>query len=155
MQLHVPHNEAKHIIDTYFEKFSGINDYIQNTLEYAREKGYVKTMLGRKRPVWDIDSENRIKRDAAARMAINMPIQGTAAEMIKLAMISINSNMKQNDFGGSKLILQIHDELIFEVPENNLDELRTMVVAEMEKALPLSVPIVVDWGAGNSWYEAH
>ncbi|MFC1550346.1 DNA polymerase I [Candidatus Neomarinimicrobiota bacterium] len=154
-ELHVPHNEAKHIIDTYFEKFSGINDYIQNTLEYAREKGYVKTMLGRKRPVWDIDSENRIKRDAAARMAINMPIQGTAAEMIKLAMISINRNMKQNDFGGSKLILQIHDELIFEVPENNLDELRTMVVAEMEKALPLSVPIVVDWGAGNSWYEAH
>ncbi len=154
-ELHVPHNEAKHIIDAYFEKFSGINDYIQNTLEYARKNGYVKTMLGRKRPIWDIDSDNRIKRDAAARMAINMPIQGTAAEMIKLAMIAINNNMKQNDFGGSKLILQIHDELLFEVPEEKLDILKTMVIAEMEKALPLAVPIVVDWGAGNSWYEAH
>jgi len=154
-ELHVPHNEAKHIIDAYFEKYSGINGYIQNTLEYARKNGYVKTMLGRKRPIWDIDSDNRIKRDAAARMAINMPIQGTAAEMIKLAMIAINNNMKQNDFGGSKLILQIHDELLFEVPEEKLDILKTMVIAEMEKALPLAVPIVVDWGAGNSWYEAH
>ena len=115
-------------------------------------------MLGRKRPVWDIDSDNHIRKEAAKRMAINMPIQGTAAEMIKKAMIAIHNNIHNGSSGRydrAKMILQVHDELLFEVPDDQVDNLKEMVVREMEIALPLSVPIVVDCGVGNSWFEAH
>jgi DNA polymerase-1 len=111
-------------------------------------------MLGRKRPVWEIDSQNQIRKRAAERMAINMPIQGTAAEMIKLAMISIYKKMKKEQLK-SMMILQIHDELIFEVPESEIEKLQSIVIPEMESALPLSVPVVVDWGVGDTWYDAH
>lgn len=114
-------------------------------------------MLGRRRPVWDIDSDNHIRKEAAKRMAINMPIQGTAAEMIKKAMISIHYNIHsgQDEYDKAKMILQVHDELLFEVPEDQVEALKKMVTFEMENALPLSVPIVVDCGVGNSWFEAH
>ena len=146
-------------MSTYFKRYSGIQNYIDETLELARSKKYVQTMLGRKRPVWDIDSDNHIRREAAKRMAINMPIQGTAAEMIKKAMIAIHNNIHSSDlnakFANAKMILQVHDELLFEVPDDQVEALQKMVVQEMENALPLSVPIVVDCGMGNSWYEAH
>lgn len=154
-ELQIPQSESKKIIKSYFEKYSGIRDYIDRTLELAREKGYVMTMLGRKRPVWDADSDNRIRREAAARMAINMPIQGTAAEMIKLAMISIHEKLQADPFQNCKMILQIHDELLFEVPGEVVNAVSNMVVSEMENALPLSVPVVVDFGVGESWFEAH
>jgi len=153
-ELGIPRNEAQAIIDTYFKRYAGIKDYIERTLEQARKKKYVKTMLGRKRPVWEAENDNRIRREAAERMAINMPIQGTAAEMIKLAMIAIHKEM-QSKAMRAMMILQIHDELLFEVPEDELDELQALVVREMEQALTLSVPIVVDCGVGDSWFEAH
>jgi DNA polymerase-1 len=154
-ELQIPQSESKKIIEAYFEKYAGIRDYIDRTIEHAREKGYVVTMLGRKRPVWDADSDNRIRREAAARMAINMPIQGTAAEMIKLAMISIHEKLHTDPFQDCKMILQIHDELLFEVPNDLVTEVSNMVVSEMENALPLSVPVVVDCGVGKTWFEAH
>lgn len=156
-ELGIPRSEAQVIIDVYFKQYSGIQNYIDETLEKARSMKYVETMLGRRRPVWDIDSDNHIRKEAAKRMAINMPIQGTAAEMIKKAMISIHYNIHsgQDEYDKAKMILQVHDELLFEVPEDQVEALKKMVTFEMENALPLSVPIVVDCGVGNSWFEAH
>ncbi len=158
-ELGIPRSESQAIIDVYFKRYSGIQNYIDATLEQARTQKYVQTMLGRKRPVWDIDSDNHIKREAAKRMAINMPIQGTAAEMIKKAMIAIHRNIYINDdnsdYYKAKMILQVHDELLFEVPENQVEALTKMVVHEMENALTLSVPVVVDYGVGDSWFDAH
>ncbi len=153
-ELGIPQKEAKTIIEAYFEKYSGIKNYIQSTVEKARELQYVETILGRRRPVWDIDSSNHLHREAAKRMAINMPIQGTNAEMIKLAMIEIQTKIDSKKMI-SKMILQVHDELVFEVYQEELQTLKPMVVNAMEKALPLSVPIVVECGHGKSWYEAH
>lgn len=156
-ELGIPRSEAQAIIDVYFKQYSGIQNYIDDTLEQARSKKYVETILGRRRPVWDIDNDNHIRREAAKRMAINMPIQGTAAEMIKKAMISIHHNIHsgKSEYNKAKMILQVHDELLFEVPEHQVEALTKMVVFEMENALPLSVPIIVDCGVGNSWFEAH
>ena len=153
-ELSVSRKEASLIITKYFEQFPGIQNYISDTLDGARHNKYVETIFGRRRPIWDVDSANAIKKKAAERMAINMPIQGSAAEMIKVAMISIQD--KINKLGmKSKLILQIHDELIFESPENEEEILIKMVVEKMENAMKLSVPIVVDYGSGFSWLEAH
>ena len=153
-ELGIPQKEAKAIIEAYFERYSGIKNYIESTVEKAREFQYVETMLGRRRPVWDIDSTNHLHREAAKRMAINMPIQGTNAEMIKLAMVAIQKKI-ESELMESKMVLQVHDELVFEVPDEELDPLKSLVIAEMESALPLSVPIVVDCGHGKSWFEAH
>ena len=153
-ELGIPQKEAKVIIETYFDRYSGIKKYIESIVEKARDKQYVQTMLGRRRPVWDIDSKNHLHREAAKRMAINMPIQGTNAEMIKLAMVAIQKKLKVEKMK-SKMVLQIHDELVFEVPLGELEILQSIVIKKMEKALPLSVPIVVDCGHGKSWYEAH
>ena len=137
-----------------FEQFPGIQNYINDTLDGARKNKYVETNFGRRRPIWDVDSDNGIKKKAAERVAINMPIQGSAAEMIKVAMISIWNEI--NKLGmKSKMILQIHDELIFESPENEEEILVKIVVEKMENAMELSVPIVVDYGSGPSWLEAH
>ncbi len=123
-------------------------------LEQARSDGYVKTILGRRRKLPYIKSGNQRLRSADERIAVNMPIQGTAAELIKLAMIQIQKRLSAEKYG-SKMILQIHDELLFETPEDELQRLRDMVVAEMESAMTLDVPLKVDWGFGPSWYEAH
>ena len=111
-------------------------------------------MLGRRRAVWDSDSQNKIRRDAAERMAINMPIQGTAAEMIKLAMIKIHRQMNKENLK-SKLIMQIHDELLLEVHQDEIDYISKMVIEHMRNAMKLDVPIEIDFGIGSSWYEAH
>ena len=153
-ELGISIKEAKKIIDMYYNQFPGIKNYINLTLETARENHYVETICGRKRPVWDVNSDNAIRRKAAERMAINMPIQGSAAEMIKIAMIKIMNKLSEKSFE-SKLILQIHDELIFEYPDHEEDNLTKMVVEKMENAMELTVPIVVDYGNGESWYEAH
>ena len=153
-ELGIPRGEGMAIIEAYFNQYAGIKDYIDRTLEQARKQKWVTTMLGRRRPVWEINSQNQIRRQAAERMAINMPIQGTAAEMIKLAMISIHKKMRKESLK-AMMILQVHDELIFEVPKEEIEQVKSMVIREMESALPLSVPIVVDWGIGDSWYEAH
>jgi DNA polymerase-1 len=153
-ELGIPRAESQLIIDRYFERFAGIRDYIDATITKAESDQYVETMLGRRRPVWNINSANHMHREAAKRMAINMPIQGTAAEMIKLAMIHIHKLMK-NEKMKSKLVLQIHDELLFEVPKAELDDLQSIVIEKMEGALKLDVPVIVDSGVGDSWFEAH
>ena len=153
-ELGISQKEAKALIEKYFATYSGIQKYVEGTVEKARKNRFVKTLLGRKRPVWDIDSSNHLHREAAKRMAINMPIQGTSAEMIKLAMTSVSNYMNENKMK-AKLLLQIHDELVFETPKSELKGLENMVVNKMVNALPLSVPIEVDSGSGKSWYEAH
>ncbi len=153
-ELGIPRAESQIIIDRYFERFVGIRDYIESTIAKAENDKFVETMLGRRRPVWNINSDNHMHREAAKRMAINMPIQGTAAEMIKLAMIRIHKHLKSKKMK-SKLVLQIHDELLFEASKDELDDLQAMVVDEMEGALKLDVPIIVDSGVGESWFEAH
>ena len=153
-ELGVPFAESKKIIDVYFEKYKGIKQYMENTKLLVRKDKSIQTLLGRKRAVWDSDSQNQVRRDAAERMAINMPIQGTAAEMIKLAMIRIDKDLKENNLK-SKLILQIHDELLLEVHNNEIDYVTEMVVKHMKNAMDLDVPIEIDCGVGSSWYEAH
>ena len=153
-ELGISRKEATLLIENYFNQYPGIQNYIDSTCSKAREKKYVETILGRKRPIWDANSDNGLRRQAAERMAINMPIQGSAAEMIKLAMINIHREITKMHLR-SKLVLQIHDELIFEFPIEEEDTLVKMVVDKMENALELSVPIIVDYGIGNSWYEAH
>jgi len=153
-ELGIPRGDASRLIEQYFRTYPGINDYILQTLTAAREQGFVHTLSGRRRYVPDINSENRNIREAAERMAINMPIQGTAADMIKIAMLRIQRLLNEKQLQ-SMLILQIHDELLFEVPNEEIEIVKTLVATEMEQALPLRVPIRVDVGVGNSWYEAH
>jgi len=153
-ELGIPRKESISLIENYFQQYPGIQNYIDSTCSNAREHKYVETILGRKRPIWDADSDNGMRRKAAERMAINMPIQGSAAEMIKLAMINIHQGIIEMDLR-AKLVLQIHDELIFEFPSEEEEDLVKLVIDKMENAMRLSVPVVVDYGIGNSWYEAH
>ena len=153
-ELGIPRNDASAIIENYFRQYPGIQNYINSTIEKARKDNYVETILGRRRPIWDANSDNGLRRKAAERMAINMPIQGSAAEMIKLAMVKIHKEIIKNDLE-SKLVMQIHDELIFEFPDKEEEVLVRLVVDNMENAMKLSVPLVVDYGIGDSWYEAH
>ena len=146
--------DAKKIVDSYFQQYSGIKHYVKDTIEKAKKDNFIKTILGRRRPVWDLDSDNSIRRKAAERMAVNMPIQGSAAEMIKIAMINIYKKIKNKNMN-AHMILQIHDELIFEYPIDEESEIINIVKTNMENALLLSVPIKVDFGIGSNWYEAH
>ena len=153
-ELGISRSVAQNIIDEYFKKYSGIKSYIDQTLDKARDKKYVETIFGRRRPIWDADSDNSLKRKAAERIAINMPIQGSAAELIKIAMIDIYSKLSKEKLQ-AKMILQIHDELLFEFPEDEEEMLIHIVVNSMENAMDLSVPLVVDYGIGDNWFEAH
>ena len=142
--------EATQFIASYFEKYPGVKQYIESTKEQARKKGYVQTLLGRRRFIPEIDSSNRQVREAAERMAINMPVQGTSADIIKVAMINLDREMEKRRMKG-KMLLQVHDELIFEVPEDELEEMRQLVSKIMSTALELSVPLKVDTKVGNNW----
>ena len=153
-ELGIPRSEAQVIIDTYFERYAGIREYMDRTIKQAEDQKYVETVLGRRRNIWNIDSENHIQREAAKRMAINMPIQGTAAEMIKLAMLDIHRTLINEGYE-TRMILQIHDELLFEAPAQEIDTLQEMVSDKMVNAMPLTIPLVVDCGNGISWFEAH
>ncbi len=146
--------EAKAFIDRYFARYPGVRAYIDKTIAEARERGYVTTMLGRRRTLPDIASSNNGVRQAAERTAINTPIQGSAADMIKKAMVELHSALRDAGLS-AQMILQIHDELLFEVPEKEVEEAKNLVVRVMEGALPLSVPVRVDAGVGRNWAEAH
>jgi DNA polymerase-1 len=152
--LGIPAKEASSIIDHYFARHRGVQDYMQATLETARSDGYVKTLLGRKRPIPEIHSPNNNIRMQAERMAINSPVQGSAADLIKIAMIRIWRRLKESTLK-TRMILQIHDELLLEVPEEELDTVSKMIREEMEGALSLSVPLHVEVGHGRNWSEAH
>ena len=153
-ELGISRKAAQEIIKQYFIQYSGIQNYIDDTLSKARSDNYVETILGRRRYVWDVNSENALKKQAAERVAINMPIQGSAAELIKIAMIDIQKNIEYDKLN-SKMILQIHDELLFEYPLDEEEHLILMVKKSMENAMSLKVPIIVDYGFGKDWFEAH
>ena len=153
-ELGISRKAAQDIIKEYFIQYSGIQNYIDGMLSKARSDNYVETILGRRRYVWDVNSDNALKKQAAERIAINMPIQGSAAELIKIAMIDIQKNI-ENDKLNSKMILQIHDELLFEYPPDEKEHLISMVKISMENAMNLNVPIIVDYGFGKDWFEAH
>jgi len=161
-RLDISQAEAKEMITTYFARFPGVKEYITGTIEEARKNGFVKTLLGRKRYFPEINSRNFPVRSNAERQAINMPIQGTAADMIKIAMIRIHGRLRR-DVGArgagkplqAKMLLQVHDELVFEVPRGEVKEVTDLVREEMENALPLDVPVVVEAGSGKNWLEAH
>jgi DNA polymerase-1 len=154
-QLGIARGEAQDIINNYFEKYAGIKRYIDETIASTRDRGYATTVLGRRRYFPTIMSNNRGLRTAAERAAINMPIQGTAADMMKIAMVRVHDRMR-NEGCRSILMLQVHDELVFECPADEVEQISTIAREEMQQALPLEgVPIVVETGTGGSWYEAH
>ena len=153
-RLDIPVEDAKEIIDTYFEKFAGIKQYMENSIALAQQKGYVETLKGRRRYIPDINSKNMTVRGFAERNAINAPIQGTAADMIKLAMLRVHKRLKKEQLKAS-MILQVHDELIIDVPKEELEKVKALLIEEMTKAMPLQVPILVEAGQGNNWLEAH
>ena len=153
-RLGVPRTEAKQLIDDYFAGFPKVKEYMDKSISKAREKGYVETMLGRKNVLKDINSRNAIVRGVSERYAINAPIQGSAADIIKLAMIDIFDVMQEKNYK-SKMILQVHDELIFDVYKPELEEIKNLVKTKMEGAVKLSIPLTVDVGTGDNWLEAH
>ena len=153
-QTDLSRSESKELINTYYENYPKLKAYMSSQVDFARENGYVTTVLGRRRYLKDILSQNAIVRGAAERNAINAPIQGSAADIIKLAMIKIHDRMKNSEWK-AKMLLQVHDELVFDVPKNEVDSLSKMIKEEMENAFKLDVPLVVDIGIGNNWLEAH
>ncbi len=146
--------EAKELIETYYKTYPKLRKYINEQIEFARENGYVQTVLGRRRYLKDINGSNAIVRGAAERNAVNAPIQGSAADIIKIAMIQIHKKLEEGNYK-SKMLLQVHDELVFDIYKPELEELKTMIKTEMENAYKLSVPLDVELGVGNNWLEAH
>ncbi len=153
-RLRCSRSEAKKIIDDYFASFPSIRSFIDDTVAMAREAGYVETLFGRRRYIADINSRNATVRSLAERNAVNAPIQGTSADIIKLAMVAIDRRMQSEGFRSS-MVLQIHDELLFEVVPEELDRLSAMVVNEMENVIKLSVPLTVECNHGSNWLESH
>ncbi len=152
--LGIPRAEAKQIIDDYFAQFPGVRQYMDETIGYCRTHGYIKTLMGRRRYLPDITSANNTVRAQAERIAINAPMQGTAADIIKVAMVNIHRDLRLKGMR-SKLLLQVHDELVFDARNDELDALKAMVKERMEGAMALAVPLVVDMGVGKNWLEAH
>ena len=152
-QLGISQDDAKEFIAAYFERFSGVRGFLDEQVFGARELGYVETLLGRRRYVPELQSSNWNIRQFGERVAQNTPIQGTAADLLKKAMIEVDRALEASHWG-ARLLLTVHDELLFEVPEDRVDEVRPVVVELMEGAVELAVPVAVDWGVGASWYEA-
>jgi DNA polymerase-1 len=154
--LGISRGEAKTIIDNYKKQFPGIQKYMDETIQMARDNGYVETLMGRKRWLRDINSANFTIRGFAERNAINSPIQGTAADMIKMAMIRIQKAFRHHKFK-SKMLLQVHDELIFDVPKEELELVKPVIIDCMQTAmaLPEKVPVIAEIGSGINWLEAH
>jgi DNA polymerase-1 len=148
--LGIEPSEARKFIDAYFQKYAGVRAFIDATLEQTRRDQRVKTLFGRIRPIPDINSKNATQRGFAERTAVNTPLQGPAADLIKLAMIRIDEEIQRRGLK-SRMTLQVHDELVFEVPENELDAMKTLVRKHMEKAYSLEVPLVVEFGVGPNW----
>lgn len=151
-QLGISREEAKQFIATYFERFSGVRDFLDAQVEIAKERGYVETLMGRRRYVPELRSGNWNVRQFGERIAQNTPIQGTAADLMKKAMIDVQAALDAADTSAT-MLLQVHDELLLEVPESEVDATRDLVVACMEGAVELNVPLVADSGVGATWYE--
>jgi len=153
-QLGIPAEEARNYIDTYFLRFSGVRDYIETIIKEAKEKGYVTTLFGRKRAVPELRSSNRNISQLGERLATNTPVQGAAADIIKVSMINIWKRLSKEGLS-TRMLLQVHDELLFESPEHEKERAVELVREEMENAVSLSVPLKVDIGSGKNWAEAH
>jgi DNA polymerase-1 len=152
--LGIPRKEASDIIEQYFVQFAGIKSYMSDTMNFARENGYVKTLMGRRRYLRDINSANATVRGFAERNAINAPIQGSAADMIKIAMINIHRELKEQNLG-TRMTMQVHDELVFDVPKHEVKIVKPIIAHHMKTAIKTEVPIMVEMGTGLNWLEAH
>jgi DNA polymerase-1 len=148
--LGIPQAEAKAYIERYFARYVGVKAFIEKTLEQTRREGSVRTMFGRVRPIPDIESRNPNQRGFAERTAINTPLQGTAADLIKLAMIAIDHKLTEQKLK-TRMVLQVHDELLFEVPAEETEVVTALVRTEMEGVVQLSVPLMADLGFGENW----
>ncbi len=153
-RLNIPRSEANELIDNYHEKYPGVQAYIDQTIRFAKEHGYVATRTGRRRYLRDINSRNRTLASAAERLAMNSPIQGTAADMLKLAMIRVHQALREGKFR-TKMLLTVHDEIVFDMAKDEQQTVMPVIEAAMVKTLPMKVPIVVEMGVGKNWLEAH
>lgn len=153
-RLGIPKGEANEIIEEYFRAYPQVKEFMDTTVEFAKEHEFVETMTGRRRKLRDINSRNWNLRNAAERTAINTPVQGSAADMIKLAMIKVHRQLQERDLK-TRMLLQVHDELVFDLCEEETDDVIPLVVNGMKSALPLEVPVVVDTGIGDNWLQAH
>ena len=153
-QTNLSRSESADLIEAYYKSYPRLKSYISDQVDFARDHGYVQTVLGRRRYLKDINSQNAIVRGGAERNAVNAPIQGSAADIIKIAMINIHNKMKSENWK-SKMLLQVHDELVFDVHNDELEKIQPMIKHEMENAFKLEVPLVVDLGMGKNWLEAH
>jgi DNA polymerase-1 len=152
-QLRIDPAEARVLMEEYFETFGGVRDYLVGIVDEARKCGFTETILGRRRYLPDLTSDNRQRREMAERMALNAPIQGSAADIIKVAMLRVDTAMRTGDLS-SRMLLQVHDELVFDVAPGERDQLEELVRAEMAAAADLSVPLDVSVGTGQSWHAA-
>jgi len=152
-QLGIPQREAQTYIDSYFERYAGVRKFIKATIDEVRRTGFTKTLFGRQRPIPDINSRNPNQRGFAERTAVNTPLQGTAADLIKLAMIEIDRELERRGLA-ARMLLQVHDELLFEAPPEEVEDVRRLVKTAMENVHPLNVPLVADVGVGGNWRDA-
>jgi DNA polymerase-1 len=153
-RLNIDQREARDIIQSYFSNFPKINDWLEKIKEFARTKGYTETLAGRRRYLPNINNRNMVVRARDERIAINMPVQGTAADLIKIAMIDIHNEFIKKKLK-TKMILQVHDELVFDCEKSELPVVKKIVENKMKHALKLDVPIDIEMGEGTSWFEAH
>ena len=152
--LHISRSAAKSFIDGYFDLYKGVSTFIEETVKFAHENGYVETLTGRRRVIPGIDSHDRTECQMAERMAVNTPVQGSAADLIKKAMIQITKRI-QNEHLPLRMILQVHDELVFECPRDKATAMGAIVKEAMESAMGLDVPLLASVGIGKNWLEAH
>ena len=153
-QTDLSRGESKELIDTYYKTYPKLRNYMSEQVDFARDNGYVSTVLGRRRYLKGINSSNAVVRGAAERNAVNAPIQGSAADIIKIAMINIHHKIKNKGLK-TKMLLQVHDELVFDVYKPELEEVQAMIKSEMENAFKLEVPLDVEVGLGDNWLDAH
>ena len=152
-QLTISTGEAKDLMDEYFKRFGGVRDYLRSVVDDARVVGYTETMLGRRRYLPDLTSDNRPRREMAERMALNAPIQGSAADVVKMAMLGVQRALDDTDLK-SRMLLQVHDELVLEIAPGERDQVEDLVRREMGAAIEMDVPLDVSIGVGNSWHQA-
>ena len=153
--LNIERSAAQNYIERYFTQYPSVKKYMEDAKQFAREKGFVETHFGRRLWLPEINGTNGITRAGAERAAINGPMQGTAADLIKLAMIEVHNWIKKEPNIKGKMIMQVHDELVFEVSNNEVETFKKMIPNLMEKVASLSVPLIVDIGEGNNWEQAH
>jgi DNA polymerase-1 len=153
-QLGIALADAQATIDAYFARYQGVRRFLDETIENARKAGYVTTLLGRRRYLPDLASKNRVLRQAAERMAVNTVIQGSEADLIKRAMVELDTALVEGDFR-ARMILQVHDELVFDVPQGEVERLTALAIDRMTGVYALRVPLEVDTGVGSNWREAH